>query len=58
MMTDAERIVKLKQALIAARYSLAWWAYHPAFSQKRHSLLQKELSQYDSVIDLEQTHIE
>lgn len=50
-MTEAERVTKLKQALIAARWSLAWWAYHPAYSWKRERVLLTELAKLDSVID-------
>lgn len=52
-MTENERIERLKQALISARYSLVWWAHHPAFSFKRERCLQKELAKYDETIDAE-----
>lgn len=50
-MTDAERIAKLSQALVAARYEIVYWAQRGIYSQRRERELVKNLAKYDAVIN-------
>ncbi len=52
-MTDQERIKQLRQALVAARYEIVWWAGWTAHAKWRDRLLAKNLAKYDAVIDAE-----
>lgn len=50
-LTDGERIAKLSQALIAARYEIVYWASQPYYTERAHRHLDKNLAKYDAVIE-------
>ena len=50
-MTDPERIEKLRQALIAARYEIVFWASQPYRTQRGLRRLEGSLVKYDAVIE-------
>ncbi len=50
-MTDQERIEKLRQALIAARYEIVFWSARPYASRHAERRLEKNLAKYDAVIE-------
>ncbi len=50
-MTDQERIEKLRQALIAARYEIVFWALQPHRTQRNLRRLDRSLAKYDATIE-------
>lgn len=50
-MSDQEKIEKLWQALIAARYEIVYWAHTGQFSKKRAKALHENMAKYDAVIE-------
>lgn len=50
-MSDQERIEKLRQALIAARYETVFWASQPYRTQRALRRLDGNLAKYDVVIE-------
>ena len=54
-MTDQERIEKLRQALVAARYEIVYWAEQASLARWKRARLGASLKKYDAVIAATET---